>query len=94
MILRYNSDTRRYSVEDLTSGQLRRLLTEIKNSIMEKRRHFKIRAKERTTGQIVTPEFIGYKSRNEVIEFFGLEEPDIEWYDISEVTQEETTPKK
>lgn len=94
MILRYNSDTRRYSVEDLTSGQLRRLLTEIKNNIMEKRRHFKIRAKERTTGQIVTPEFIGYKSQNEVIEFFGLEEPDIEWYEITDVSQEETTPKK
>lgn len=61
---------------------------------MEKRRHFKIRAKERTTGQIVTPEFIGYKSQNEVIEFFGLEEPDIEWYEITEVSQEETTPKK
>lgn len=59
---------------------------------MEKRRHFKIRAKERTTGQIVMPEFIGYKSQNEVIEFFGLEEPDIEWYEITEVTQEETTP--
>lgn len=62
---------------------------------MEKRRHFKIRAKERTTGQIVTPEFIGYKSRAEVIEFFGLEEPDIEWYTITEVTDKElTTPKK
>lgn len=94
MILRYNSDTRRYSVEDLTSGQLRRLLTEIKNNIMEKRRHFKIRAKERTTGQIVTPEFIGYKSQNEVIAFFGLEEPDIEWYTITEVTDKKlTTPK-
>lgn len=90
MILRYNSDTRRYSVEDLTSRQLRKLLTEIKNSVMEKRRHFKIRAKERTTGQIVTPEFIGNKTQAEVIEFFGLEEPDIEWYEITEVTQKET----
>lgn len=59
---------------------------------MEKRRHFKIRAKERTTGQIVTPEFIDYKTRSEVIEFFGLEEPDIEWYEITEVPQDETTP--
>lgn len=59
---------------------------------MEKRRHFKIRAKERTTGQIVTPEFIGNKTQAEVIEFFCLEEPDIEWYEITEV--EETTPNK
>lgn len=92
MILRYNSDTRRYSVEDLTSGQLRKLLTEIKNSVMEKRRHFKIRAKERTSGQIVTPEFIGYKTQAEVIKFFSLEDPDIEWYEITEV--EEVTPNK
>lgn len=57
---------------------------------MEKRRHFKIRAKERTTGQIVTPEYIGYKTRDEIIEFFGLEEPDIEWYEITETTEMET----
>lgn len=59
---------------------------------MEKRRHFKIRAKERASGQIVTPEFIGYKTQAEVIEFFGLEDPDIEWYEITEV--EEVTPNK
>ena len=49
------------------------------------RKHFKIRTKERTTGQIVTPEYVGNKTREQVIEFFGLEEPDIEWYEISEV---------
>jgi len=65
-------------------------LPEMKN----RRKHFKIRAKERPTGKIVTPEFIGYKTQAEVIEFFGLEDPDIEWYKITEVTQEETTPKK
>lgn len=60
-----------------------------------RRRHFKIRAKERTTGQIVTPEYIGYKTRDEIIEFFGLKEADIEWYTITEVTEEElTTPNK
>lgn len=63
---------------------------------MEKRRHFKIRAKERTTGQIVTPEFVGYKTCNEVIEFFGLEEPDIEWYEITEQPYDKNNinPKK
>lgn len=49
-----------------------------------KRRHFKITVKERSTGHIVTPEFIGYKTREQVIEFFGLREPDIEWYKIEE----------
>ncbi len=65
-------------------------LPEMKN----RRRHFKIRAKERTTGHIVTPEFIGYKTRNEVIAFSGLEEPDIEWYTITETTEDELTPNK
>lgn len=46
--------------------------------------HYRIRARERTTGRIVTPEYIGSKTRAEVIEFFGLEEPDIEWYEITE----------
>lgn len=46
--------------------------------------HYRIRAKERTTGRIVTPEYIGSKTRAQVIEFFGLEEPDIVWYKITE----------
>lgn len=62
---------------------------------MGKRRHFKIRAKERTTGRIVTPEYIGYKTRDEIIEFFGLEESDIEWYEITEEPYDKNniTPK-
>lgn len=50
-----------------------------------KRRHFKITVKERTTRQILTPEYIGNASREQVIQFFGLEEPDIEWYKIEEI---------
>lgn len=46
--------------------------------------HYRIRAKERTTGRIVTPEYIGSKTRAQVIEFFGLKEPDIEWFEITE----------
>ena len=46
--------------------------------------HYRIRAKERTTGRIVTPEYIGSKPRAQVIEFFGLEEPDVEWFEITE----------
>lgn len=48
--------------------------------------HYRIRAKERTTGRIVTPEYIGSKTRAQVIEFFGLEELDIEWFEITEET--------
>ncbi len=50
-----------------------------------KKRHWKIKLKERTTGQILTPEYIGYKDREKVIEFFGLENQDVEWYEIDEV---------
>ena len=46
--------------------------------------HYRIRAKERTTGRIVTPEYIGSKTRDQVIEFFGLKEPDIERFEITE----------
>lgn len=35
-----------------------------------KKRHWKIRLKERTTGHICTPEHIGYFTREQVIEFF------------------------
>lgn len=45
--------------------------------------HYRIRAKERTTGRIVAPQYIGSKTRAQVIEFFGLEEPGIEWYEIT-----------
>ncbi len=54
-----------------------------------KKRHWKIRLKERTTGHILTPEYIGYHNREEVIEFFGLENPDVEWYEIEEVPYKE-----
>lgn len=58
-----------------------------------KQRHFKIIAKERCTGHIVTPEYTGNKTREQVIEFFGLREPDIEWFKIeeSEHDTDETT---
>lgn len=46
--------------------------------------HYRIRAKERTTGRIVTPEYIGSKTPAQVIDFFGLEGPDIEWFEITE----------
>lgn len=32
-----------------------------------------------------TTSYTGYKTREEVIEFFGLEEPDVEWYEIEQI---------
>mgnify|MGYP007113739400 CR=1 FL=1 len=58
-----------------------------------KKRHWKIRLKERTTGHICTPEHIGYFTREQVIEFFGLENPDVEWYEIEEVPYKENDNK-
>lgn len=37
--------------------------------------------------------FSGTKTRQEIIEFFGLRNPDIHWYKIEEVN-EDLTPKK
>lgn len=54
-----------------------------------KKRHWKIRLKERTAGHILTPKYIGYSDREEVIKFFGLENPDVEWYEIEEVPYKE-----
>lgn len=59
-----------------------------------KKRHWKVRLKERASEHILTPEHIGYLSREQVIEFFGLEEPDIEWYDIEEVPYKENQPNQ
>lgn len=51
--------------------------------------HYKITVKE-TNGQVCHPEFRGNKTRREIIEFFGLEEPDVEWYKIEVLHDDET----
>ena len=50
-------------------------------------RHWKIEIKEKGNNQILTPEYIGDDSfdRNACIEFFGLNESDVEWYKLVEV---------
>ena len=47
-------------------------------------KHFKITVKEKN-GHIVTPEYIGDVDEDFLVKFFGLEEPDVEWYLINEV---------
>lgn len=37
--------------------------------------HYRIRAKERTTGRIVTPEYIGSKTLAQVIDFSDSKDP-------------------
>lgn len=44
--------------------------------------HYIIRIKERNNPHIVETEYIGNKSRRDIIEFYGLEQPDVESYTI------------
>ena len=46
---------------------------------------FEIKFKEVGSDRIGTTTHIGNKSKEEVIEFFGLEGDDVEWYEIEEV---------
>lgn len=43
---------------------------------------YKITLKEVGRDLILHPSYYGNKTEEEVIEFFGLKEPDIEWYYI------------
>ena len=47
-----------------------------------------VEAKEKYSDSILRPELHGYYDRNDVIEFFGLNEPDIEWYKITEIKED------
>jgi hypothetical protein len=48
-------------------------------------KHWKVEAKEKFSDNILKPELHGYYSREDVIKFFGLDQPDIEWYNITEI---------
>lgn len=47
---------------------------------------WKARIKEKNNDHILTPEYSwfdsGEKTRQEMIEFWGLNEPDVEWYEL------------
>ncbi len=55
-------------------------------------RHFKARIKERGRDTVLTPEYLGDDNTDKVflIKFWGLEEPDVEWYEIEEVEDGKT----
>ena len=60
------------------------LLTEI--SKMEKEyKHWRVEVKEKYSDAILKPELHRNYDYNDVISFFGLKEPDIEWYKITEI---------
>lgn len=57
---------------------------------MEKEyRRWKVEAKEKYSDSILCPELHGYYDKDDVIKFFGLDQPDIEWYRIIEDNEED-----
>lgn len=51
--------------------------------------HYEIEMKEVGKDHILHPSHTGYLTREEVIKFFGLNEPDVEWYKIKETKIED-----
>lgn len=47
-------------------------------------RHFKIRIREVGSDHIIETEYHGNLDRAGVIDFYGLKNPDVEWYQIIE----------
>lgn len=47
-----------------------------------------IEAQEKWCDHPIRTTYTGCFSREDVIKFFGLDQPDIEWYNITEVTNE------
>lgn len=48
-------------------------------------RHFKAEIKEKGNPCILRPSFIGEKTQEELEEFWGVGNSDVEWFKISEV---------
>lgn len=48
-------------------------------------KRWKVRVKEVGNDNILTPEVWGYYTKEQVIEFLGLNKPDVEWYEMEEV---------
>lgn len=46
---------------------------------------WQVRFREKGKSEKLT-KHLGYLSKEEVIKFFGLNNPEIEWYDIQEIT--------
>jgi hypothetical protein len=49
-------------------------------------KRWKVRVKEVGNDNILTPEVWGYYTKEQVIEFLGLNKPDVEWYEMEEIS--------
>lgn len=56
---------------------------------MKGQTHYRVRIKERNTPHEIETEYIGNKTRQQIIEFYGLNEPDVEYYRIEVVNDKE-----
>ena len=51
-------------------------------------KHWKATIKERNKNGLLTPSYIGNVTKEFLIDFWGLNEPDVEWYEIHEIKEE------
>lgn len=88
----------RNSIRMIESGRLNRpwalpyLNKELKRreqAVLNRRKHYRVTIKEIGKDGVLTPQFHGEIDRAGLIKFFGLNEPDVEWYKIEELTDEE-----
>ena len=52
-------------------------------------RHWKVVIKEVCNPVLLTPELVGDYELEDVRKHFGLDEQDVEWYTITEITKEQ-----
>ena len=50
-----------------------------------KYRHWKVTIKEVAMKHSITTELHGYYDEDDVMDFYGLEQPDVEWYKMEEI---------
>lgn len=53
---------------------------------MKEYKTFQATIKERGNDHLLTPTFSGYVDRQYMIQFWGLNEPDVEWYKLEDIT--------
>lgn len=52
-------------------------------------KRWRVKMKEKGNDTILTPEVWGEKTKEDVIAFFGLENEDVEWYQIIDLDDEQ-----
>ena len=53
---------------------------------MEKYNHWWVTIKEKAMKHPITTELHGNYDEKDVVEFYGLNQPDVEWYKMEEIT--------